>query len=69
MINPNATALLQEAITNSNASYDPMGAAQVVYVEARDETTIGNYILLQPYQLQSMVIYYFGTMWASEVFS
>lgn len=33
IINANATALLQEAVTNGNTSYDPMGAAQVIYVQ------------------------------------
>lgn len=33
IVNANATALLQEAVTNGNVSYDPMGAAQVVYIE------------------------------------
>lgn len=40
IINANVTALLQDAVANGNASYDPMGAAQVIYVEARDETTV-----------------------------
>lgn len=33
IINANATALLQDAITNGNTSYDPMGVAQVIYVQ------------------------------------
>jgi hypothetical protein len=33
-------ALLQDAVANGNTSYDPMGAAQVIYVEARDKTTV-----------------------------
>lgn len=33
IINANATALLQDAVTNGNASYDPMGAAQVIYIQ------------------------------------
>lgn len=36
IINANATALLQDAVINGNTSYDPMGAAQLIYVEARD---------------------------------
>jgi hypothetical protein len=55
IINPNATALLQDAVNNGNASYDPMGAAQVVYVEARDEQTLDNYIVPQLQQFQTQV--------------
>jgi hypothetical protein len=47
IINPNATALLRDAINNGNASYDPQGAAQLIYVEARDATTVDDYILPQ----------------------
>lgn len=39
IVNANATTLLQGAVTSGNASYDPMGVAQVIYVQARDETT------------------------------
>ncbi|PMD19114.1 hypothetical protein NA56DRAFT_690814 [Hyaloscypha hepaticicola] len=69
IINPNATALLQEAVNNGNASYDPMGASQVVYVEARDETTLDNYVVPQLQQLQTQVTSSFGQMWAGQVLS
>ena len=69
IINPNATALLQEAVNNGNASYDPMGAAQVVYVEARDETTLDNYVVPQLQQFQTQVTSSFGQMWAGQVLS
>jgi hypothetical protein len=68
-INPNATALLQDAVTNGNTSYDPMGVAQVVYVEARDEMIIDTYILPQLEQFQTIVTASFGKMWAGEVLS
>lgn len=38
IINPNATSLLYSAIQNGNTSYDPLGACQLVYQEARDDT-------------------------------
>lgn len=38
IINPNATALLMEAVQNGNASYDPIGACQLVYMDSRDDT-------------------------------
>jgi hypothetical protein len=69
IINPNATALLQEAVNNGNASYDPMGAAQVVYVEARDETTLDTYVVPQLQQFQTQVTTSFGRAWASQVLS
>lgn len=69
IINPNATALLQAAVNNGNATYDPMGAAQVVYVEARDETTLGTYVVPQLQQYQTQATSAFGQMWASQVLS
>jgi hypothetical protein len=45
IINANATALLRAAVNEGNSSYDPTGAAQVIYVTARDETTTSSYIL------------------------
>jgi len=38
IINPNATAMLYSAIRNGNASYDPLGAIQLVYSDSRDDT-------------------------------
>jgi hypothetical protein len=67
IINPNATAMLQEAVTNGNASYDPMGAAQIIYVQARDETTLGNYVTPVLQQFETMVTSHFGKMWAGQV--
>jgi hypothetical protein len=55
IINPNATALLREAIQTGNASYDPMGVAQVVYVQARDEQTINSYVMPQLQRFQEAV--------------
>lgn len=69
IINANATVLLQDAVSNGNASYDPMGAAQVVYVEARDETTLDNYIVPQLQQYQTQVTASFGHLWANQVLS
>lgn len=44
IINSNATALLYSSIQNGNASYDPMGACQLVYNQARDNTNWASYI-------------------------
>lgn len=67
IINNNATALLQAAVQNGNTSYDPLGAAQVIYVQAVDETTYANYILPQVQQYQTLVTSQFGQQWASRV--
>ncbi|KAF9638605.1 putative mnng and nitrosoguanidine resistance protein [Lasiodiplodia theobromae] len=55
VINPNATALLYSTVQTGNSSYDPLGACQVTYVEARDETTWHNYIqpLLDQFIIQA----------------
>jgi hypothetical protein len=69
IINANATALLQDAVQNGNTSYDPMGAAQVIYVEARDDTTYSSYVTPQLQKFQSEITSMFGKMWASRVLS
>lgn len=37
IVNPNATSMLYSAVNNGNASYDPMGAAQLVFIDSRDD--------------------------------
>lgn len=69
IINANATTLLQDAIANGNASYDPMGAAQLIYIEARDETTYANYITPILLEFQSTFTSMFGRKWISTVLS
>ncbi|KAK0253784.1 hypothetical protein LTS09_011088 [Friedmanniomyces endolithicus] len=44
VINPNATAMLYSAIQNGNASYDPMGACQLTYIDSRDDTNWYDFI-------------------------
>jgi hypothetical protein len=60
IINANATSLLQDAVQNGNASYDPMGAAQVVYVQARDQSTHYEYVTPQLMQFEQSVTSMFG---------
>jgi len=67
IVNPNATALLQDAVQNGNTSYDLIGALQTVYVQARDENTIGNYVTPMLMKFQSMATSEFGQMWAGQV--
>lgn len=51
IINPNATAMLYSAIASGNTSYDPTGACQLVYQDARDDTNWNSFMLpiLGPY--------------------
>ena len=67
IIMPNATTMLQQAVDQANATYDPLGACQIVYVQARDESTYNNYITPQLNALQTQVTSKFGQMWTSMV--
>jgi hypothetical protein len=60
IINANATALLQNAVQSGNGSYDLMGAAQAIYVQARDETAHTNYIMQQLTMFEQQVTSTFG---------
>ena len=67
VINPNATALLYSAIRNGNTSYDPLGACQLVYVQARDNTNWGSYIypMLAPFMTEATTMV--GEQWTRTV--
>ncbi|KAB8297628.1 hypothetical protein EYC80_001436 [Monilinia laxa] len=67
IINANATTLLQEAVQNGNATFDPMGIAQVIYVQARDQSTYFNYVIPELLQFQSTITSKFGEQWSSQV--
>lgn len=67
VINANATALLQQAVETGDASYDPLGACQVIYVEARDQEVYSSYIMPQLSSLQAEITSSFGKMWTSKV--
>lgn len=67
VINANATALLQAAVETGNASYDPLGACQVTWVEARDQDTYYDYVLPQLSALETEITSKFGKMWTSMV--
>lgn len=69
VINPNATALLQEAVATGNASYDPAGSVQIIIQTARDSTTVSSYILPQLDMFIDEFAASFGPMWASMVMS
>jgi hypothetical protein len=67
IINPNATAMLYQAVATGNTSYDPLGACQLVYEDSRDDTNWYDFILpiISPFmtQAQSQV----GERWARMV--
>ncbi|MCJ1265094.1 hypothetical protein MMC22_004969 [Lobaria immixta] len=67
VVNPNATALLQQAVQQGNVSYEPLGACQVTYVSARDQDTHNAYILPQLNTLQTEITSSFGAMWTAMV--
>ena len=67
IINSNATALLREAVATGNTTYDPLGAAQLIYVQARDETTVNNYIVPTLDSLEVTITSMFGQMWTQMV--
>ncbi|KAH8689989.1 hypothetical protein BGW36DRAFT_65953 [Talaromyces proteolyticus] len=65
IINSNATALLKAAVNQGNSSYDPTGAAQVIYNTARDQTTLTTYILPALLDTLFPILSHFGAQWAS----
>lgn len=67
IINANATALLQQALELGNITYDPKGAAQVIYVSARDQNTIPTYVVPQLTSLEMAVTSQFGATWTSAL--
>ncbi|KIW62928.1 hypothetical protein PV04_09816 [Phialophora macrospora] len=69
IVNANATALLQEAVATGNASYEPLGAGQIVVNSARDETTYGNYIDPQLFEFALDLPARFGEQWIRSVLS
>jgi hypothetical protein len=67
IINANATALLRQAVDQGNATYDPNGAVQTIYVSARDQNTIPAYVVPQLTALERAVTTQFGTRWAQTL--
>ena len=67
IINSNATALLQQAVDHGNTTYDPKGAAQVIYVSARDQNTIPTYVVPQLTAFEMAVTSQFGASWTQSL--
>nr|POE74047.1 nitrosoguanidine resistance protein sng1 [Quercus suber] len=64
IVNANATSLLNAAVQNGNTSYDPIGACQMVYVQARDARNYANYILPMMNVFMTEATSMFGEQWA-----
>ncbi|PWY75492.1 MNNG and nitrosoguanidine resistance protein [Aspergillus heteromorphus CBS 117.55] len=69
IINANATALLRDAVTTGNSSYDPLGAAEFIIISARDDTSYYNYIIPFLSEFDLAVRSYFGPLWVQTVAS
>lgn len=69
VVNPNATALLQQAVETGNSSYDPSGAVQMIIQTARDESTVSQYIVPQMQQFSKRFSSSFGPMWSQMIMS
>jgi hypothetical protein len=67
VINPNATAMLYEAVATGNASYDPLGACQLVYQDARDDTNWANFMFPIISQVMTQAQSQVGEKWAGMV--
>lgn len=67
IINPNATAMLYSAIANGNVSYEPLGACQLVYQAARDDTNWSSFLSPVITKLQTEAQTMVGRMWMNLV--
>ena len=67
VVNANATAYLRQAVDQGSSDYDPNGAAQIIYVSARDQSTIPTYVVPQLIAFEKDFIAQFGSMWAHMV--
>jgi len=67
IINANATALLRAAVLEGNSSYDPLGACQIIYNSARDQTTASSYISPSMTMVQKVALSTFGRKWVAHL--
>jgi hypothetical protein len=67
IVNPNATALLYSAVQNGNSSYDPMGACQLVYLQARDQTNWESFLFPHISQFLTQATSMVGETWARQI--
>jgi len=67
IINPNASALLYDAVATGNTSYDPLGACQLVYQDSRDDTNWFDFMLPIISQFMTQAQSQVGQQWAGMV--
>lgn len=67
VINPNATAMLDAAVRQGNASYDPLGACQIILNSARDQGTASSYIVPGIIAVQKIAVSNFGRAWVTHL--
>lgn len=69
IVQPNATALLREAVETGNSSYDPSGSVQMIIQSSRDSTTVQTYIVPQLERFSRDFSVQFGALWGEMVMS
>ncbi|GAM90109.1 hypothetical protein ANO11243_081490 [Dothideomycetidae sp. 11243] len=69
IINANATAAATNAINSGDASYDPTGAAQLIFVQARDSSTWNGNIYPILVQFMTSIQAEVGGQWAKSALS
>lgn len=67
VINANASSMLQSAVATGNASYDPLGACQLIYITGRDQDTYYDYLIPELQTLQTDATSMIGQMWTARV--
>lgn len=65
IINANATSMLYSAIQSGNASYDPLGACQLVFTDSRDDTNWYDFIYPLLSMLLTQIASSVGQQWAT----
>lgn len=67
IIHANATALLTQAVQRGNSSYDPRGAATIVYNQARDIESYNFYVIPVLDRVTYQITTTFGRSWTQQV--
>ncbi|TKX19398.1 hypothetical protein C1H76_8245 [Elsinoe australis] len=67
VINANATAALENAVNTGDASYSPLGACQLIYNQARDQTTWDSYIYPMLSEFITQTTSSVGSQWGRQV--
>ncbi|KAG8628063.1 hypothetical protein KVT40_003936 [Elsinoe batatas] len=67
IINGNATTSLTNAVTNGDASFDPLGTCQLVYNQARDQTAWDSYVFPMVSEFLTQITSSVGSQWSRTV--